>query len=1196
MQYDNELPIVQRREEIAELLLHNQVVVVCGETGSGKSTQLPKICLETGRGKNGLIGHTQPRRIAARSVAARIAEELNTNIGDTVGYKVRFDEKLSANTVIKLMTDGILLAESQNDRLFKQYDTLIIDEAHERSLNIDFLLGMFKRILPQRPDLKLIITSATIDAQRFSQHFTVPQINRRQPVPVIEVSGRTYPIEIRYRSIEEYDDADDVSRETDAEMNALLAAVNELTQHGSGGILIFLPTERDILETAKALRTDKKTDVLPLYARLPATQQQKVFQRPKGQRIILATNVAESSLTVPGIRYVIDTGTARMSRYSPRTRTQRLPIEAVSQASADQRAGRCGRVGAGICIRLYSELDYQHRERYTTPEIQRTNLASVILQTLSLKLGSIETFPFLDPPKASSISDGFKTLFEIGAIDDRQRLTDVGRRLSRLPVDPRIGRMILAAEENGVLNEMLIIASALEVQDPRERPQAFQGKADAAHAPFLDERSDYLSYLKLWDFYLHLKESTSRSGLRKACQQNFLSFNRMKEWNDVYLQLKRELKIIDTGELERNENKENGKRGGLVPHDDEQFYEAVHRSILAGNVSGIAQRDVKTAEYNVCNGGKFVLWPGSGICKKRKVKKENGKTNSSDLQDNSPFILAGERVETSRKYLRTVAVIDESWIEPAAAHLLKRIYLEPHWNRQTGYVHAYEKVSLFGIVIVPKRRINYGPIDPKAARDIFIQSALVEGELDTTLPFFVHNQQILAEAGKLQDKLREHDLLKPEAQRYQFYQERIPGEVYDKRSAEKYAKNNSTQSWEMTLEDVCERVNKAGVTIIPSGSALSQSFPDKLETFDLEYRYAPGEAEDGLTLVVEQTALPKLEPAKLGWLVPGMLEQKMTALLKSLPKDIRRCLVPIPDTVRTLMKTMVFGEGGLEERLCREVTKLAGRIVVRSQFNTAQIPPELLMNVRVVNDAGETLGEGKDFTLLRKQFRIAAEATDAAIIPSASSEYAGFHVKHHREIRRQIQHLPNVERLRIYAQPLTDFKFDDDVGLLLAALACKTSIPSAVQDAVKILPPLLESYHEARRTLEKYSAVSHSFGDSAYADAKENMSRLTSAGFLVTTPWVWLKEYPRYFQAVTLRFEKIQKTNDQQWTAELQRYRQKYEQYRELHNAAGIDDPELETFRWMIEEYRVSLFAQRLGTVLKVSAQRLDKQFEKVKH
>ncbi|MDR1269817.1 MAG: ATP-dependent RNA helicase HrpA, partial [Planctomycetaceae bacterium] len=847
LHYDEELPIVQRREEIIGQIRENQVIVICGETGSGKSTQLPKICLEIGRGINGTIGHTQPRRIAARSIAARIAEELNTPLGQIIGYKVRFDEKISPDSLVKLMTDGILLAESQTDKNFRQYDTIIIDEAHERSLNIDFLLGMMKRLLPHRPDLKLIITSATIDAKRFAEHFTDKRINNGKPVPVIEVSGRTFPIEILYKNIEESDENDDDS--SGVQERAIAAAVDELIQLGNGDILIFLPTERDIFETANVLRHHlaNQTEILPLYARLPFHEQQKVFQPSPLRRIVLATNVAESSLTVPGIRYVIDTGTARISRYSARSRTQRLPIEAVSQASADQRAGRCGRIAAGVCIRLYSEFDYKNRERYTTPEIQRTNLASVILQTISLRLGNIETFPFLDPPRISAISDGYKTLFEIGAIDDRKNLLPLGWKLSKLPVDPRIGRMILAAEENGVLNEMLIIASVLEIQDPRERPQEFQGKADAAHEKFLDERSDFIGYLKLWDFFQNVKDQTSRNKLRKSCQQNFLSFSRMKEWNDIHLQL---IQYVHDAKM----------KIGQRQSDTAKLYEPLHKSILTGNLSGIAQRDNRF-EYTIAGGGKFVLWLGSGIQKRQKNRRQqqnnNNNNNNNNDNKNNPketgkstglphWIIAGERLETSRRYLRTVAQINVDWIEPLAKHLINRVYLEPHWNRETGYVHAYEKVSLLGIVIVPKRRINYGTVNPQTARDIFIQSALIEEDIDTTLEFFVHNQTILEEARKLQDKLRHPDIIKPELVRYRFYQERIPDEVYDKRSLEKFSKQSSTEHWKMTLADICTE------------TADRSAFPDQLESFGIEYRYAPGEQHDGLTLIVPKNELRKL--------------------------------------------------------------------------------------------------------------------------------------------------------------------------------------------------------------------------------------------------------------------------------------------------------------------------------------------------
>ncbi|MDR0336751.1 MAG: ATP-dependent RNA helicase HrpA [Planctomycetaceae bacterium] len=1192
LQYDTELPIIQRREEIIGQIRENQVIVVCGETGSGKSTQLPKICLEIGRGLNGTIGHTQPRRIAARSIAARIAEELNTPLGQAVGYKVRFDEKINPDSLIKLMTDGILLAESQTDKNFRQYDTIIIDEAHERSLNIDFLLGMMKRLLPHRSDLKLIITSATIDAKRFAEHFTDKRINHGQPIPVIEVSGRTFPIEILYRNIEEQNDVDDDF--SSVQERAILAAVDELTQRGNGDILIFLPTERDIFETANSLRkhSANQTEILPLYARLPVHRQQKVFRPSLLRRIVLATNVAESSLTVPGIRYVIDTGTARISRYSARSRTQRLPIEAVSQASADQRAGRCGRIAPGVCIRLYSELDYKNRERYTTPEIQRTNLASVILQTMSLRLGNIETFPFLDPPRRSAISDGYKTLFEIGAIDDQQNLLPIGWKLSKLPVDPRIGRMILAAEENNVLNEMLIIASALEIQDPRERPHEFQSKADAAHEKFLDERSDFIGYLKLWDFFQNVKDQTSRNELRKSCRQNFLSFNRMKEWSDIHLQL---LQYV------RDTKMKIGQRQS----DSAKFYEPLHKSILAGNLSGIAQRDNRF-EYMIAGGGKFVLWLGSGIQKhqsNRHQQRNNNNNNNNNKTETAKstglphWIIAGERLETARKYLRTVAQINVDWIEPLAKHLINRVYLEPHWSRETGYVHAYEKVSLFGIVIVPKRRINYGTINPKEARDIFIQSALIEGDIDTTLEFFVHNQKILDEAQKLQDKLRHPDIIKPELVRYQFYQERIPDEVYDQRSLEKFVKQklSSTEHWKMTLADICTK------------SADLLKFPDQLGSFDIEYCYAPGEQHDGLTLIVPKNELRQLEPSQLGWLVPGLIEQKIAALLKSLPKEIRRQIVPVTDTAKELATKIQFGQGDLENQICKEVTKIIGRLVVPSDFNREQIPLELRMNIRVLDNEGTTVGESRDFNVLRKEL----------IIPLQDQEKPPqyehlFYAANKREIRTQIQWLPNAEKLKIYAQALQKFDLYDDLGQLIAGRAlrleeqpitnweeferrselAKREIIIVVQEITKLIVPLLESFHQARLSLEQNKSK-HT--EIICQDVEEHLKRLTEPGFLVQTPWRILCEFPRYFKAISFRFEKFRNGGelfDRQATLELQKYWKQYTERLELHQAAGIIDTELTTFRWMLEEYRVSLFAQRLGTSIKISPQRLNKQFD----
>ncbi len=1342
--YDPELPIVQRREEIAGLIRENQVVVVCGETGSGKSTQLPKICVEIGRGIAGMIGHTQPRRIAARSIAARLAEELSVPLGQAVGYKVRFDEKISPDSLVKLMTDGILLAESQTDKNFRQYDTIIIDEAHERSLNIDFLLGMMRRILPKRPDLKLIITSATIDAQRFAEHFSVPGINHagniHRPVPVIEVSGRTFPIDILYRSLEDFDDEDNsddsgrVPRETDIQERAILAAVDELLSGGTrspanGDVLIFLPTERDIFETAKALRHHqipgddavRKTEILPLYARLPMKEQQKVFKTNNWRRIVLATNVAESSLTVPGIRYVIDTGTARISRYSSRSRTQRLPIEAVSQASADQRAGRCGRVGPGVCIRLFSEQDFLGRDRYTTPEIQRTNLASVILQTLSLRLGRIEEFPFLDPPRISAISDGFRTLFEIGAIDEHRNLTDIGWKLSRLPVDPRIGRMILAAEQNGMLHEMLIVAAALEIQDPRERPQEHQGKADAIHSQFLDSRSDYVSYLKLWDFYRNLKDKTSRSGLRKACQQHFLSFNRMKEWSDIHLQLLRfvsdaSMKATKAGR-ERSvltESETDIRQYGPGINSAASFpavvYDALHRSILAGNLSGIAQRDSKF-EYAACGlvgapGGKFVLWPGSGVQKKRNDELRSVTAGNHPHPNPSAtvlpegegvnaglprWIMAAERVETSRRYLRCVAQIKAEWIEPMAQHLVKRVYMEPHWNPDTGYVHAFEKVSLLGLVIVPKRRVNFGPIDPQQARDIFIQNALVEGQLDTNLDFFAHNELVLEEARSLQDKLRRPDILKPETARYQFYQERIPEDVYDKKTLEKWMQQSrgyKPPEWSaapgtdvpgslyMTLADLCTE---------DISEDVAKNFPDRLATFDgssakLEYTFAPGEEQDGLTVIVPKEGLRQLEPARLGWLVPGLVEQKIAALLKSLPKEIRRQIVPIPDTARELAAKISFGDGQLEERVAVEVSRLVGKLVTPKDFKIEQLPPELRMNIRVFDEENGTTTESRELDALRKEFGVKAAKTvtvadpqwnrkvtmsDFGDLPESIEIQRGgitlkafpmvvvnnetdeprsvnagladslfkaehetrravvelFYQSARRDIRTQVQWVPNADKLRVFAQPLPEFDYQQDVGRLLAARSLRVdeqTVPRtqrefdrrmdearerlgvATQEVTKLIGPLLESFHQARLALEqnKSGKTPVSWKYEAWRDAKEQLRRLVAPGFLREVPWSTLKEFPRYFRGIPLRFEKLRaggEAADRTGTAELAALWERYAERLELHQAAGIADSELEIFRWMVEEYRISLFAQRLGTAMKVSPQRLEKQWEKIR-
>jgi ATP-dependent helicase HrpA len=1258
LKFDETLPVNERRREIAERIQSHQVVVICGETGSGKSTQLPKICLDIGRGLYGMIGHTQPRRIAARSVAARIAEELGTPLGQQVGYKVRFADETSPQTLVKLMTDGILLAESQNDRFFEQYDTILIDEAHERSLNIDFLLGMMKRLIRKRRDLKLIITSATIDAARFAEHFTFGT----QTVPVIEVSGRMFPIEVRYRPVLP-DDAEEIGEEEPDQERAILKAVEELAREGRGDMLLFLPTERDILETAKKLRTHNipgdglhKTEILPLYARLPVEQQQKIFKTSPHRRIVLTTNVAESSLTVPGIRYVIDTGTARLSRYSAKSRTQRLPIEPVSRASADQRAGRCGRVGPGICIRLYSESDYGRRDRYTTPEIQRTNLASVILQTKTLNFGPVEKFPFLDPPRSAAISDGYKTLFEIGAIDTQQNLTAIGRRLSKLPVDPRIARMILAADEENTLREMLIIAAALEVQDPRERPQEQQEKADAAHQPFLNPESDFLSYLKIWDFFHDLKEKLSQNQLRKACVQNFLSYNRMREWSDIHLQLLRLL-----------------RESGLTLKARRDDYDAIHRSILTGLLSGIAQRDQRY-EYLAAGHAAFYIWPGSGVAKRKGKKKETLPPDSENRDPKPawpPWIVAAERVETTRKYLRTVGRIDPAWIEKLAGHLLRRTYSGAFWSRETGYVHAYETVSLLGLTVVPKRRVNFGSIHPQEAREIFITQALVDGELDTTLDFFRHNQNRLEEAISLQAKFRRHDLLYGPAARYDFYQSRIPDTVYDKVSLEKWYKPlppPEKRQLFMTLDDlVRESVDENAAA----------AFPDTITTphgtdVRLEYQFTPGEETDGLTVIVPLEGLREMEPSQLGWLVPGLLQQKIEAMLRALPKNIRRTLVPVPETAKQIVQQLRFGQGTIEEAVAKHVSRLAGERVRLSDFASEKLPPELVMNVRVIGSDGKTLAASRELETLRSELGVQAAESVAKITDSVwnrdgitswdfgplpetaeirrgsmkitawpmlvdqketvslkladSPELAQrktrlgvvrlFQTANGKDLKTQVQWLPQIEKLKLYAQSIPQFDLKASLIDLIAlrslamedkplprseadfqtlAQKGREQMGLAVQDVTRFITAFLEAYQQCRLLLEQNKSARFK---PVTDDVRGQIQRLLPPDFMLQTPWHRLKEYPRYFKGIVQRFDKLRSGGEQQdklATAELARWQDLYDERRKLHETLGIFDPQLEDFRWMLEEYRVSLFAQKLGTAVKVSDVRLQKQWDKTR-
>jgi len=1230
-QLEESLPVSARAEEIAQCIAENQVVVICGETGSGKSTQLPKICLQVGRGIEGVIGHTQPRRIAARSIATRLAEELGSPLGKDVGFKIRFSDTTRPETYIKLMTDGVLLAETQSDRFLNAYDTIILDEAHERSLNIDFLLGYFKNLIPKRRDLRLIITSATIDAERFAAHFGDPE----HPAPVIEVSGRTYPVELRYRPLESTDDAQDPDVE-----QAICQAVQEAAAIDTGDILIFLPTERDIRETTAALRkihipgdNGRRTEILPLYARLSAKEQNRVFKGHSYRRIVLATNVAESSLTVPGIRYVIDSGTARISRYSPRSKVQRLPIEAVSQASADQRKGRCGRVGPGVCFRLFDEEDFLSRDQYTTPEIRRTNLASVILQTKTLRLGAIEEFPFLDPPKPEHIRDGYKTLFEIGAIDHQRELTDLGRQLSRLPVDPRIGRIVLAASDEHCLADVLVIAAALEVQDPRERPIDKREAADEVHARHTHEKSDFMSYLNLWDFHHKLRETLSRSQMRKACRQNFLSESRMREWIDVHRQL-RELAVQSKLTL------------GSRTND----YQAIHRALLTGLLSGVAYKSEKH-EYTGAGGVKFHLWPGSTVFNKK-----------------PKWIVAGEVVETTRRYGRTIAAIEPEWIEPLAEHLVKRSYSDPYWSRKNAAAMCYEKVSLMGLPIVARRSVRYGPIDPEAAREMFIQHGLVEGDLKLRAPFLEHNAQMIEQVRSLGAKSRSRDFVIDDYTIASFYDRVLPEHVVDQQKLQKWRKTAELEQPQALFMELDDLVEEGPDDVAPT------AFPDELHLGEmqlpLEYSYQPGDEADGVTLSTPLAALNQLEADQLGWLVPGLLHEKVVAMIRSLPKQIRRNLVPAPDVARQVVSELTYGEGPFITAVAKALGRIAEEPIPLDKFRQEKIPLHLQMNVRVLDDDGKELAAGRDLYQLRSEFSQNASSAAAQIddsswrredittwdfgelpekveirqgaitVPAyptlidrgktvslrlsdsaveAKQQTRGgvrrlYMLSERKSLQAHVAWLPGLSEMKMLGAALgSPAQLESQLAELIAdrayladdrlprtaeqfaaqLTAGRDRVEVAVQQVLRMATDLFQSYHEARLAMEQ---TANKYGH-VIGDVRRQLKELTADEFLVDTPWMWLQQFPRYFQGIASRLEKLKhgaEPRDRQSMDELQPRLAAFRERREQFDQAQRHDAALDEYRWMLEEYRVSLFAQQLGTYITISGKRLDKQWAKV--
>ena len=1236
MRYDDALPIAAKRDEIKAALEKHQVLVIAGETGSGKTTQLPKICLEMGRGTHGLIGHTQPRRLAARSVATRVAEEIGTPLGELVGYQVRFEDQSNERSLVKLMTDGILLAETQHDRLLERYDTIIVDEAHERSLNIDFLLGYLKTLLPRRPDLKLIITSATIDLERFSKHFG--------DAPIVEVSGRTYPVDTWYRPLAAEVDENGEALFDDLSVDqGILRALEEIGDFERaegkrpGDVLVFLPGEREIRDAAEVLRKAnlRLTEVLPLYARLTPAEQQKIFAPMAGRKIVLATNVAETSLTVPGIRYVIDSGTARISRYSYRAKVQRLPIEAVSQASANQRKGRCGRVEPGICVRLYSEEDFLGRPEFTDPEILRTNLAAVILQMLHLRLGEIGDFPFIEPPDGKAVSDGFTLLQELSAVNREGQLTPLGRQLARLPVDPRLGRMVLEGAHQGSLDEVLLITSALSVQDPRERPMERQQAADQAHAQWKDVDSDFAALVNLWRGFEEQRQALGSNALRTWCRKNFLNYMRLREWRDAHRQL-----TLICRELKLTLNKE--------PAD----YPRVHKALLSGLLSQIGQKS-EDGDYLGARQRRFWIHPSTVIAKKR-----------------PQWIMAAELVETTKLFARMVAKIDPDWLEPLAGHLVKKNHLEPHWEKKRGQVVAYEQVSLYGLIVVGRRPVHYGPIDPPVARELFIREGLVRGEIHSRAKCLAANRQLLERLDELEAKARRRDILADEETLFDYYAARLPEDIYQTASFEKWYERERAKSPELLImreEDVLAR---------EANEVTAAQYPDTLRIGDLQlsldYHFEPGHARDGVTLRVPAPLLPQLQAERLDWLVPGLLEAKCVALVRNLPKAIRKNFVPVPDFVKAALAKLSFAEGSLPEALGRELQRMTGSRVPEEAWTEAAalLEGHLKMNIEVVDARGKFLGEGRDLAELTARF---AEASQAALaIPQGDKaqkaveakvfaevaektqqKIAGLSmtvypalveeggvVKEHRfptQAEAEYQHRRALQRLLLQqlAEPakflrgklpgLTELGLlYRDMGrvdalvedILLASLdSCilegETNLPrdgaalaslaekkrgawaEHAERLARLVLDILKLWHGLQKRFKGRIDLAQAV---ALNDIKAQLGNLVYPGFVRETPGEWLKELPRYLKAIEQRFDKIgaQLQRDRVWSGELAGYWEQYQARLAKHAQEGKRDPELQTFRWMLEEYRVSLFAQQLGTKMAVSDKRLNKQWTQV--
>jgi ATP-dependent helicase HrpA len=1215
--YPEQLPVSQRKDDILEAIRDHQVVIVAGETGSGKTTQIPKICLELGRGVRGVIGHTQPRRIAARTVAERVAEELGTELGEVVGYKVRFTDQASDRTLVKLMTDGILLAELQHDRMLEQYDTLIIDEAHERSLNIDFILGYLKQLLPKRPDLKVVITSATIDPERFSRHFG--------GAPIVEVSGRTYPVEVRYRPLGDDDD----------QTQGIVEACRELTAEGPGDVLVFLSGEREIRDAADALvkAEFRNTEVLPLYARLSAAEQHRVFQAHTGRRIVLATNVAETSLTVPGIKYVVDPGYARISRYSHRTKVQRLPIEAISQASANQRKGRSGRTSDGICIRLYEEEDFLNRPEFTDPEILRTNLASVILQMTSIGLGDIEAFPFVEPPDRRQVRDGVNLLHELGAFDAHGTLTPVGGKLAGLPVDPRLGRMVLEAEKHGCLREVMVIAAALSIQDPRERPADKQQQADEKHRRFVHPDSDFLTYVNLWHYLQDKQKELSSSAFRRLCKAEFLNYLRVREWQDIYSQLRQSL--------------------GAQPDSRPADPHSVHVSLLAGLLSHIGVKDVvdrqrasdgrrPIQEYLGARNARFAVFPGSALAKKQ-----------------PQWVMSAELVETSRLWARVNAKIEPGWVEPLAQHLVKRSYSEPHWEKDQGAVIALEKVTLYGVPLVVGRKVNYGRIDPELSRELFIRHALVQGEWDSHHTFLRENRRLLQEVEELENRARRRDILVDDETLFDFYDKRVPADVVSARHFDSW--------WKRAQADDPTLLTFSPEMLVNEGADVSaRDYPDTWrqlgQRMKLTYQFEPGADADGVTVHVPLQVLNQVSSEGFDWQIPGLREQLITELIRSLPKQLRRNFVPAPNYARQVLQNVRQGGEPLLEAVERELLRLTGVQVPREAWQLDQVPDHLRITYRVIDERRRTVAEDKDLEALKR--RLAPRLRRTLSAAADDLERSGLHtwsfgtlpkvfeqgrmkgypalvddgdsvsVKiFETEVEQRRAHWPGTRRLLLLnvANPARSLLgglsnqaklalsrsphggavalFDDVVNAAVDKLMLDKGGPawdSAGYDRLYqyVRAELYDTAADVLGRVEQILSVWHAVGtrlgslraSASTDDVRDQLGRLVYAGFVTATGCRRLPDVLRYLRAIERRLTKLPEEpwRDEEWMDRVHKVEDDYHDLLERLHPTRRSDPEVVEIRWMIEELRVSFFAQTLGTPTPISEKRIAKAMEKL--